>query len=50
MAMFRPRGATSLKMRRGKLTKVTIGLVELMREGDMIRCILMSQGVERFTM
>jgi hypothetical protein len=28
MAMFRPRGAMNLKMHRGKLVKVTIGLAE----------------------
>jgi hypothetical protein len=46
MAMFRPRSATSLKILRGRLIKVTIGLAELMREGNTIRCLLMSQGVK----
>jgi hypothetical protein len=32
MAMFGPRGATSLKMHRGKLINVMIGLAEPMRE------------------
>jgi hypothetical protein len=50
MAMFRPRGATSLKTHRGKLITVPIGLAEPMREGDMLRCLLMSQGSKRFTM
>jgi hypothetical protein len=30
------------RISRGKLIKVTIGLAEPMREGDMIRCLLMS--------
>jgi hypothetical protein len=32
------------RISRGKLIKVAIGLVEPMREGDMIMCLLMSQG------
>jgi hypothetical protein len=46
MAMFRPRSATSLQICRGKLIKAMIGLGEPMREGDMIRCLLMSQGAK----
>jgi hypothetical protein len=48
--MFRPGGATSLKMRSGKFIKVMIGLAESMREGDTIKCLLLSQGAKRFTM
>jgi hypothetical protein len=37
-------------MSRGNLIKEIVGLAEPMREDDMIRCLLMSQGAERFTM
>jgi hypothetical protein len=46
MVMFRPRSPTCLKIRQGKIIKVTIGLAEPMREVVMIRCLLMSQGVK----
>jgi hypothetical protein len=47
MAMFRPRSVTSLKIHMGKIIKVTIGLAEPIKEGDTIRCLLMSQRSER---
>jgi hypothetical protein len=47
MAMFRPRSVTGLKIHMGKITKVTIGLAKQLREGDTIRCLLMSQMSER---
>jgi hypothetical protein len=47
MAMFRPRSVTGLKIRMGKVIKVTIGLAEPMRKGYMIRCLLMSQRSRR---
>jgi hypothetical protein len=47
MTMFRPRSVTSLKIHMGKIIKVTIGLAEPMKEGDTIRCLLMSQRSER---
>jgi hypothetical protein len=38
------------KIYKDKLIKVTIGLAEPMREGNMIRCLLMSQWAGRVTM
>jgi hypothetical protein len=35
------------KINKDKLIKVTIGLTELLREDDMSRCLLMSQGNRR---
>jgi hypothetical protein len=37
------RSVTVLKISKGELIKVTIGLTEPMRMGDMIRCLLVSQ-------
>jgi hypothetical protein len=46
MAMFRLRSFMSLKIPRGNIIKVTIGLAKSMREVDTIRHLLMSQGVK----